>query len=100
MTIRSVAITVAGMRLNIRTDASDADLTAMVEEVQGRLVPFQGAPRGTTPAHIHLLVALTLADDLRKARAELSSLRTDLGLLVEQARVDLDDSFPNVDSRQ
>jgi cell division protein ZapA (FtsZ GTPase activity inhibitor) len=100
VTIRSVAITVAGVRLNLRTDASDADLAAIVDEVQGRLAQIQSAPRGTTPAHIHLLVALTLADDLRKVRNELAALRTDLGALVERARNDLNDAVPPADPRQ
>ncbi len=98
MSVRSVAITVAGVRLNLRTDASDDALRAMVQEVEQRLQPLTAAAPGATLAHVHLLAALLLADDLRKARAELVALRSDLTALVDRALNDLDDSLSAVDA--
>lgn len=83
------------MRLNLRTDASDSDLTAMIDEVEQRLARIDGAPRGTTPSHVFLLVALTLADDLRKARADGQGLRTDLTALLERAILDVEHPDPS-----
>lgn len=61
---RSVTLTIAGQTLSIRTDADDARLRRIVRKVDGRVDEIRrGAPSIPT-AKVHLLAALTLAEEL------------------------------------
>lgn len=73
--VRSVAINVAGQKLSIRTDASEAELVELVNSVNGRVKALQGSTMTVPQAKLYLLAALSLADELRQVRAELARVR-------------------------
>lgn len=73
--VRSVTVEVAGQKLGIRTDASDAELRALSALINERVAEIRGASTAASPAKVYLLTALTLADELRRVSAELARLR-------------------------
>ena len=74
--VRSVSVTIAGQKLSLRTDASDAELAAVTELLNERVSSVRSGAGSAAPAKLYLLTALSLADDLRQARAELERIRS------------------------
>lgn len=73
--VRSVTVNVAGQKLSIRTDASDAELAELARLVNDRVKEIQSASMSASQAKVYLLVALSLADELRQARNEATRTR-------------------------
>ncbi|MCB9507282.1 MAG: cell division protein ZapA [Myxococcales bacterium] len=92
--VRSVTLHVAGQKLSIRTDASDAELTELVQEVTNRVRDVQSASMTATQAKVFLLTALSLADELRQARAELARVRDAVTLHAQGALSFTDSDAP------
>ena len=73
--VRSVTVEVAGQKLGIRTDASDAELRTLTALINDRVNEIRGASANAPPAKVYLLTALAIADELRRVSAELARLR-------------------------
>ncbi len=89
--VRSVTVNIAGQMLSIRTDASDAELRELAGLVNDRVDVIRGGSATTAPAKVHLLTALSLADELRQVRTELETLRESLTTQAQGALRFLED---------
>ena len=73
---RSVAVTIAGQRYTIKSDADEAYVHSLAELVDEKMREIQRAAKTAPPQAIAVLTALQLADELvreRRGRAELRS---------------------------
>lgn len=75
MSKRSVTLAIAGQTLSIRTDAPQETLDAIVERVNGRVGEIRRGAPSTPTAKVHLLAALTFAEELLTAETALSEAR-------------------------
>lgn len=73
--VRSVTVEIAGQKLSIRTDASDAELGALASMVNERVRAIRAGSASAPPAKVYLLTALAIADELRQVNAELVAVR-------------------------
>jgi cell division protein ZapA (FtsZ GTPase activity inhibitor) len=73
-TVRSVTLQIAGQSIPLRTDTDDATLTAMTDLLNKRIAEIQAAARTAPPPRVYLLAALTLAEELVRARGEHGAL--------------------------
>ena len=85
--VRSVSVTIAGQKLSLRTDASDAELRALTDLLNERVGAIGSGAGSVAPAKLYLLTALSLADDLRQAQAEIERMRS---LVTSRAQGALD----------
>ncbi|MFT6397397.1 MAG: cell division protein ZapA (FtsZ GTPase activity inhibitor) [Bradymonadia bacterium] len=74
--VRSVTVTIAGQKLSLRTDASDAELRELTDLLNERVSAIRTGAGSASPAKVHLLTALSLADDLRQTRSELERMKS------------------------
>ena len=74
-TKRSVAVTIAGQRLTIKSDADDAYVQGLASAVDDRIQALQKAARSQSLQSVAVLAALQLADELERERARRTELR-------------------------
>ncbi|MFT7579661.1 MAG: cell division protein ZapA [Myxococcota bacterium] len=67
-------ITLMGREFRIRSDDAPEHVEAVAEYVNGKLHTLMENHRGAAPQHIVLMVAMGLADELFKVRAEHEAL--------------------------
>jgi cell division protein ZapA (FtsZ GTPase activity inhibitor) len=72
---RSVTVEVAGQRLQLRTDAEDAYVTALAEYVNVKIGEIKASSRTYSTHVLAVLAALHIADDLFQVRRRESELR-------------------------
>ncbi len=71
---RSVAVTIAGQRLTLKSDAEEAYVQALAGVVDEKMREVQRAAKAASRDAVAMLAALQLADELereRRGRAEL-----------------------------
>lgn len=75
---RSVTLTIAGQTLSIRTDAPQKTLDAIVARVDGRVDAIRRGAPSTPTAKVHLLAALTFAEEILAAERALAEAESAL----------------------
>jgi cell division protein ZapA (FtsZ GTPase activity inhibitor) len=88
--VRSLTLTVGGQSLNVRTDTPDEVLQACMAMVEARIAHVGGGAMGGTDARILLLVAMSLAEELRREKQTLTTLSDRLRERAETALRDLE----------
>jgi cell division protein ZapA (FtsZ GTPase activity inhibitor) len=74
-TKRTVAVTIAGQRLTIKSDADESYVHELASAVDDRISALQKGARSQSLQAIALLGALQLADELARERGRRSELR-------------------------
>lgn len=72
---RSVAVTIAGQRFSLKSDADESYVQLLAETVDGRVRELQKRSRQAGLQEAAVLVALQLADDLMRERRRRADLR-------------------------
>lgn len=72
---RSVAVTIAGQRFSLKSDADESYVQLLAETVDGRVRELQKRSRQAGLQEAAVLVALQLADDLLRERRRRADLR-------------------------
>lgn len=72
---RSVAVTIAGQKLTIKSDADEAYVHALAGKVDEKIKEVQRAAKAQPLQAVAVLAALQLADELERERARRSELR-------------------------
>ena len=88
--VRSLTLTVGGQSLNVRTDTPDEVLDDCKATVEKRIAHVGGGSAGGSDARILLLVAMSLAEELRRERQTLETLSGQLRDRAEKALRDLE----------
>jgi cell division protein ZapA len=73
---RSVAITVAGQKYTIKSDAQDAYVQALAGQVDARIKDLQQGYKTQSLQAVAVLAALQLADELERERKRRTELRS------------------------
>jgi cell division protein ZapA len=72
---RSVAVTIAGQRYTIKSDAEEAYVHSLAGLVDERMKTVQRAAKTAPPHAVAVLAAMQLADELLRERGLRASLR-------------------------
>jgi cell division protein ZapA len=72
---RSVAVTIAGQRYTIKSDAEEAYVQTLAQVVDAKVREVQRGAKTAEPHAVAVLAALQLADDLHRSRDELGRER-------------------------
>ena len=72
---RSVAVTIAGQRFSLKSDADESYVQLLAESVDTRVRDLQKRSRQAGLQEAAVLVALQLADDLLRERRQRDDLR-------------------------
>jgi cell division protein ZapA len=72
---RSVAVTIAGQRYTIKSDAEESYVQALAHVVDAKVREVQRGAKTAEPHAVAVLAALQLADDLHRSRDELGRER-------------------------
>ena len=72
---RSVAITIAGQKYTIKSDATDAYVQALAGRVDAKIKEVQRGAKTAPPQAVAVLAALQLADELERERQRRTELR-------------------------
>jgi cell division protein ZapA len=72
---RSIAVTIAGQRYTIRSDADESYVHGLASLVEGKIKSVQRASKIAAPQAVAVLAALQLADELERERARRAGLR-------------------------
>ena len=80
---RSVAITIAGQKYTIKSDATDAYVHELAGQVDSRIKELQRGYKSQSLQSVAVLAALQLADELERERRRRTELR---GKVREKAR--------------
>jgi cell division protein ZapA len=87
---RSVAITVAGQRYTIKSDAQDSYVQALAGQVDARIKDLQRGYKTQSLQAVAVLAALQLADELERERQRRSDLRKQVRNKTRELRAWLD----------
>lgn len=87
--MRTVTLNFGGRQLKMRTDADDALLTEIADEVDARLRQLSDGGRQPGPDEL-LFAVISLANDLVIMRRDLDRIKTDVRTIAEAALADLD----------
>lgn len=72
---RLVAVTIAGQRYSIRSDAEESYVQALAGVVDDKIKQVQRGAKTAPPQAVAVLAALQLADELERERTRRSDLR-------------------------
>ena len=72
---RSVTVTVAGLKFQLRSDGDDASVQALAAEVDRRIRNIQKTSKAIDTQQLAVLAALQMAEELQAERAALASLK-------------------------
>jgi cell division protein ZapA len=72
---RSVAITIAGQKYTIKSDATDSYVQALAGQVDQRIKEVQRGAKAAPLQAVAVLAALQLADELERERQRRTELR-------------------------
>jgi cell division protein ZapA len=72
---RSIAVTIAGQRYTIKSDAEESYVHSLATLVDDKIKQVQRGAKTAQPAAVAVLAALQLADDLQRERAGRAELR-------------------------
>jgi cell division protein ZapA len=73
--VRSFAVTIAGQRYTIKSDADAAYVQALASRVDARIREVQRGAKSQSLQAVAVLTALQLADELERERQRRSNLR-------------------------
>jgi cell division protein ZapA (FtsZ GTPase activity inhibitor) len=90
--VRSLTLTVGGQSLNVRTDTPDEVLEDCKATVEKRIAHVGGSSAGGSDARILLLVAMSLAEELRREKQTLEALSGQLRERAQNALRELETS--------
>ena len=90
--VRSLTLTVGGQSLNVRTDTPDEVLEDCKAAVEARIAHVGGGTMSGSDARVLLLVAMSLAEELRREKQTLATLSGRLRERAENALRDLESS--------
>lgn len=72
---RSVAVTIAGQRYTIKSDAEEAYVQSLAQIVDDKVKEVQRGAKTAAPQAVAVLAALQIADDLMRERTRRTDLR-------------------------
>ncbi|MCU1278317.1 MAG: putative Cell division protein ZapA [bacterium] len=73
---RSVAVTIAGQRYTIKSDAEEAYVQTLADLVDQKVREVQRGAKTAAPHAVAVLAALQIADELARSQEELGKERT------------------------
>lgn len=73
--MRSVAVTIAGKRISLKSDADEGYVQLLAEHVDGKMRELMGRSRQAGGHDVAVLAALQIADDLFRERRKRTALR-------------------------
>jgi cell division protein ZapA (FtsZ GTPase activity inhibitor) len=88
--VRSLTRTVGGQSLNVRPDTPDEVREDCKASVEARIAHVAGGTRSGSDARVLLLVAMSLAEELRREKQTLATLSGRLRERAENALRDLE----------
>jgi cell division protein ZapA len=94
---RSVAVTIAGQRISLKSDADDAYVQLLADTVDGRMRELQKRSQKAGVAEVAVLAALQLADDLFRAERRRADLRKKVRAGAERIIDELSTRSGNLD---
>lgn len=83
---RSVAVTIAGQRYTIKSDADEAYVQSLADLVDAKVREVQRQAKAASAHAVATLAALQLADELTRSRDELGRERVRRAQLRENVR--------------
>lgn len=90
MSIRSITVEIAGIRLPVRTDVSDVDIEYIASLVNDRFRAVQAGAKAQSFSDQLALVALTLAQQLVATQKAHAALQTDTATIAQSVIAALD----------
>ena len=88
--VHSLTLTVGGQSLNVRTDTPDEVLEDCRAMVEARIAHVGGGTMSGSDARVLLLVAMSLAEEVRRERQTLATLSGRLRERADSALRDLE----------
>ena len=86
---RSYAVTIAGQRISLKSDADESYVLRLAEFVDERIRELQPRSHSAGPHEVAVLAALRIADDLFHERSRRADLRLKIRDQVQHLQVGL-----------